>query len=191
MSASSTGVARCGACTSVPAACVSRRTPGKGVHAASSAVRRTANTQVSVEPNISRTSPPKRASAAAAISGAIGAVADTMPASGGSATPDSTNARRCTGVVTKTRGAGISASARATSSGKNGRSACTARVVTIGSSTDNSMPYMCCGGTVATTCGTASVCAHRLSSATRSWRVLVRNCPRSWDWVAGCRWCPR
>ncbi|MCW0423924.1 hypothetical protein NB713_001867 [Xanthomonas sacchari] len=39
------------------------------------------------------------------------------------------------------------------------------------------MPYMCCGGTVATTCGTA-VSGHNPTSASRSWRVLVRKLPQ-------------
>ncbi len=100
-----------------------------------------------------------------------------MPANGGKTTPESTSARRCTGVVTSSRGAGTCASARATSSGKNGRPACTASGVTSGISTDSSMPYMCCGGTVATTCGTASA-SHSPTSANRSWRVLVRKLPQ-------------
>ena len=72
-------------------------------------------------------------------------------AMGGNAMPDSTSARRCTGVVTSTRGAGTAASAAATSAGKNGRPACTPTSPSSGITTDSSMPYMCCGGTVATT----------------------------------------
>src|SRR3546814_7332959 len=56
----------CPACTRVPSGCGVTRTPGSGVHASSSAVRRRAMMQVSVEPKTSRTSQPKRASAAAA-----------------------------------------------------------------------------------------------------------------------------
>ena len=82
-SASTTGFGRCGACTAVPSGCGLTRTPGSGVHASSRAVRRRAITQVSVEPNTSRTSQPKRASAAARELGGNGAVAETMPASGG------------------------------------------------------------------------------------------------------------
>ena len=112
--------------------------------------RRLANTQVSVEPNTSSSGAPKRRSAACASSTGRGAVADSIAATGGNAMTDSTSARRCTGVVTSTRGAGTSASAAATSAGKKGRPACTPAPPSNGSSTDISMPYMCCGGTVAT-----------------------------------------
>ena len=114
-------------------------------------------TQVSVEPNNSRTSQPKRCSAAAASACGSGAVAVTIPAGRGSSMPDSTSARRCTGVVTSRASPCASRSARATSSGKNGRPPCTAALASSGSSTDSSMPYMCCGGTVATTGRVASV----------------------------------
>src|SRR5579883_970263 len=108
-------------------------------------------TQVSVEPNTSCTGAANRSSAARASSFGIGAVAETIAASGGSGCACSTNARKCTGVVTSTRGAGTSASAQITSNGKNGRAECTAASANSGSSTENSSPYMCCGGTVATT----------------------------------------
>ena len=176
-SASSTGAGKCAARTSVASSNADTRTPGSGVHAASHALRRRAMTQVSVEPNSSRTSQPKRASAAAASSDGSGAVAETMPASGGSSTPEFASARRCTGVVTSNRVDVASASARATSAGKNGRASCTAAPPSSGNSTESSMPYMCCGGTVATICACASA-GHRSRSAARFCALLVANAPQ-------------
>jgi hypothetical protein len=63
------------------------------------------------------------------------------------------------------------------SSGKNGRTPCTAAPPTSGISTDSSMPYMCCGGTVATMCGVAPG-GQRSDSAARFCRVLVRRLPQ-------------
>ena len=141
-------------------------------------------TQVSVEPNTSRTSQPKRASAAAASSCDSGAVAETMPHSGGSDTLDSISARKCTGVVASKRGSGVSANARATSSGKNGRPVCRPAGPSNGNSTDSSMPYMCCGGTVATMWGIAWPC-HRLSNAAMFWPVLARNADQTFGLAVG------
>ena len=109
-----------------------------------------------------------------------------MPHSGGSVTPDSTSARRCTGVVASRRGCGVSVSTRATSCGKNGRAACTHAGPSSGSSTDSSMPYMCCGGTVATTHG--GVSCQRLCKAARFCPVLARNAGPGFRvglWMAG------
>jgi hypothetical protein len=77
-------------------------------------------------------------------------------------------------VVTSTRGASTRASAAATSAGNSGCPSCTANGASSGSSTDISMPYMCCGGTVATTC--AVVEPGRNSRNPRAFAaVLARN----------------
>ena len=59
-------------------------------------------------------------------------------------------ARRCAGVLTSTRGSGVSPSTFATSTGNKGRATLSPMRAINGISTVSSIPYMCCEGTVPT-----------------------------------------
>ena len=61
--------------------------------------------------------------------------------------------------------------------------ACTAQAPNSGNNTDSSMPYMCCGGTVATTCsGREKSSAPR---ATAFFAVLVQKSPHRFGLALG------